>query len=428
MHFGILAARCPLPALQDELVGVGLTPGPPVDPHSPQSDEPIEYVCGEHQGHGYVLDSLFELSSHGDFVVALSQKLQTMVVGCGAETTSGSYWLFAADNGRLLRAYWSCALDLSDPFDEGDWGRDVELEDLDGDGLEELLRHAGLEYGQSTDGRPLYGQPLQQLSSAATLKLPDGSLHERLEQHRALHRIPDGDQPSIGIVLRPAPPSKPTPSSPAGPAPAPSSPAAPTSAPPSPREATAASGAGIVEFALESRRPSPVAALVGAVLVAPYGTVIAGNILLKLLPKPLAYIFAALVGLAIVSFMLRLARRHPAGVLRLEPGGLVHTGAPGGLIAVPTAQLREFVLVDGFLILRRHRGRRIVLDPRRFSVPLTTVAKALADWKGRAGDSAAFASATLAAEQRRQRNQQLLRRAAIVAVALAVIRLLIGHK
>lgn len=187
MHFGILAARCPLSTLEAELAPLGVVAG---DEVASDDELPEELVAGEHRGRSYVVDPMFELSAHGDFVRALSERLQTLVVGCGAETVSGTYWVFAAENGQALRNFWSCAFDLATAFDEGDWCRDLDLQDVDGSGMFALLRRAGFDYDEF-----FAGARKRELVSPTALHLPNGPLHTRLERHRDVNRLlPDDVQ------------------------------------------------------------------------------------------------------------------------------------------------------------------------------------------------------------------------------------------
>jgi hypothetical protein len=185
MHFGILAARCPLSTLEAELAPLGVSAG---DDVTSDDELPEELVAGEHHGRSYVVDPMFELSAHGDFVRALSERLQTLIIGCGAETVSGTYWVFAAENGQALRSFWSCAFDLATAFDEGDWCRDLDLQDVDGRGMFALLRRGGFDYDEF-----FAGARKRELVSPMTLHLPNGPLHARLERHRDLNRLLDDD-------------------------------------------------------------------------------------------------------------------------------------------------------------------------------------------------------------------------------------------
>jgi hypothetical protein len=59
-------------------------------------------LIGEPDGQAFLLDSSMVLSDCPEMLVAMSARLGT-VVGYGAETVSGSYWLVAARDGVLVR-------------------------------------------------------------------------------------------------------------------------------------------------------------------------------------------------------------------------------------------------------------------------------------------------------------------------------------
>jgi hypothetical protein len=67
----------------------------------------------------YVLDPLMALSSNSDFIVTLSRQLSCRVIGAGAETVSGTFWLTAASKGRLLRLHYDQKVSITEPFDIG---------------------------------------------------------------------------------------------------------------------------------------------------------------------------------------------------------------------------------------------------------------------------------------------------------------------
>ncbi len=205
MHFGILAVRCPLATLTAQLAPLGVAAGVELtgdsdgtaSAASTDRELPEELVAGEHAGQSYVVDPMFDLSAHGDLVRQLSAELETIVVGCGAETVSGTFWVFAAENGRALRSYWSCAFDLAVAFDEGDWCRDIDLEASDGSGLFMLLSRAGFDYEAF-----FADAPKRTLESPLELILPNGALHERLERHRQAHQLPEDVRPEPSLALR----------------------------------------------------------------------------------------------------------------------------------------------------------------------------------------------------------------------------------
>jgi hypothetical protein len=207
MHFGIFAAQCPLRELEPILSELGT-----LEPFDPADAQPDDVLFGEHDGQTFMQEGLMELTTNGDFIVQLSERLNTLVVGCGAETVSGSYWLFAADKGRLLRCYWACESELSEPLDEGEWGQGVPLDDLDGEGFITLLRRAGLKYDQF-----LEHFSVRRLELGPTFELPDGPVMRRISEHTKAHQLPANERLAPQLVLRPvhapAPGETPTPSS-----------------------------------------------------------------------------------------------------------------------------------------------------------------------------------------------------------------------
>src|SRR5215475_331401 len=108
MHWGLVAATTSMDALLDELgrhTGE-FTRGEAVGSVSawnPDEDtEEFALAVGERDGRTYLLDTSFMLSDMPDALVAMSHRLG-LVVGGGAETVSGSWWLTVARDGELLR-------------------------------------------------------------------------------------------------------------------------------------------------------------------------------------------------------------------------------------------------------------------------------------------------------------------------------------
>jgi hypothetical protein len=108
MHHGILAASASQADLLAELARhtgefvVGAPVASPYDAEPAARDQGWRMAIGERDGRAFLLDSSMVVSDSADMLVAMSARLGT-VVGCGAETVSGSYWLAAARDGGLLR-------------------------------------------------------------------------------------------------------------------------------------------------------------------------------------------------------------------------------------------------------------------------------------------------------------------------------------
>jgi hypothetical protein len=154
-------------------------------------------VGGELDGRAYLSDGLMMISTNGDLIVELSRELGCLVIGCGAETVSGSFWLFAADHGKRLRIYWACAMELDAALDSGAWARSIKLEDLDASGMRDALASEGFDFDAWCER-----------GTKRILDLPEdsdlgaGSIADEIDAFRETHRIPAGQQPQPRVVLR----------------------------------------------------------------------------------------------------------------------------------------------------------------------------------------------------------------------------------
>jgi hypothetical protein len=165
------------------------------------ADEGWRLAGGELEGRTYLLDTTMLLSTDGDAIVDISRELGCLVVGCGQETTSGTHWLYAADSGNLLRAYWNSYGDMQAAWSKGD-PLDSEdrqpLEDLDGDGLIAALATLGFDYerwASRDDLRELTYDP-------GDADAPAGPLAAELEAFQASGAIPKGKQPKPKVIRR----------------------------------------------------------------------------------------------------------------------------------------------------------------------------------------------------------------------------------
>jgi hypothetical protein len=142
-------------------------------------------------GSSYLLDSAMVLTSNPDLVVSLSSELGCKVASAGAETVSGTFWLVAADSGRLLRLHWNQLSGVTLPLDVGDplaSESRAPLEEIDGKGLVAAIAELGF------DPRPvIYPTPGEKFLWAAE-KLPaSGDLEAQISAHSARYKRPGGD-------------------------------------------------------------------------------------------------------------------------------------------------------------------------------------------------------------------------------------------
>lgn len=219
MHFGILAADLPWAEFQPLLwsrtgrfIDQGIEEGTSFDDLDLEpNDEGYPTLVGEYQGRSYVLDTSSRMSMMGaDFVVELSKAADTLVIGCGAETVSGSYFFLAARSGEVLRQFYQCQALLAEPLDEGDLlptEDEKDFEDFDGEGLIAGLGHFGFDF----DAWTREGQHQLYLYTADEVKASEergvllrGPLAERIDEHNATHALSEEERPSIQLITRDA--------------------------------------------------------------------------------------------------------------------------------------------------------------------------------------------------------------------------------
>ena len=193
MHQGILAANKPWPdllsalqkhcgTLQDQGT---VAPGQWLD--LPQGEDAFHVTSRD--GTSYLLDPALVLTSSPDLVVSLSRELDCMVASVGAETVSGTFWLAAAEQGRLVRLHWNVRSSLTEPFDLGDRlvsENEVPLEDVDGKGLLAAMDGLGLDPGPVMT--PTSGQ--KYLWTGATVPAA-GDLQAQINAHHDRFKRPD---------------------------------------------------------------------------------------------------------------------------------------------------------------------------------------------------------------------------------------------
>jgi hypothetical protein len=207
MHHGILAASASQAELLAELgrhtgeFVVGAPVGCPYDAEPAATDEGWRMAIGEQDGQAFLLDSSMILSNSADMLVAMSARLGT-VVGCGAETVSGSFWLTAARDGGLLRlvfvqhAGMTRGMAMGDPLPSE---AEHPIEDFDGKGLLAAMATLGL------DARPwLEAGPAAVVDYDGARFPDDGPIEQVRSTHYERYQRP-GDEwlSEITVVERP---------------------------------------------------------------------------------------------------------------------------------------------------------------------------------------------------------------------------------
>ena len=213
MHFGVLVAEMRWPELLRHLEA---RTGRFVDQGEVEDSDRIDWLraddlvllAGDLEGKAYLADSSHLLSGGDpDLVADLAADSGTLMIGCGAETASGSYYFIAGRGRELLRHYYHCRMDLARPYERGQPLPTEEAYPFNGDlygvGLKEGLRHFGFDfdrwYEQGQRRALLYidDQLMRELPWPLTL----GPLTLTLEQHRAQWQLPPGQRPRPTVVV-----------------------------------------------------------------------------------------------------------------------------------------------------------------------------------------------------------------------------------
>jgi hypothetical protein len=114
MHFGVLVADMSWPDLLVRLetqTGVFIDQGIVEDLDefdlAPEGKDFL-LLAGELDGKAYLFDTSFFLSGTPDFITNIAADSGKLVIGCGAETVSGTYYLVVARGEEVLRHYYNC--------------------------------------------------------------------------------------------------------------------------------------------------------------------------------------------------------------------------------------------------------------------------------------------------------------------------------
>lgn len=154
----------------------------------PEGEDAFHLVTRD--GRSYLLDPAMVLTSNSDLVVDLSSDFDCSVVALGAETVSGTYWIAAADAGRLRRLHWNVRSGLTEPFDAGEVffsERRVPLDDVDGNGLFACLAELG--FDPSVVTRPTSGGV--RVDWLGTELPPPGPLQREIDAHHERFSRPE---------------------------------------------------------------------------------------------------------------------------------------------------------------------------------------------------------------------------------------------
>jgi hypothetical protein len=206
MHFGVIAGRVSLDVLLRVFgeVGLELRQVRPLDrlEDAPQDRDATYVIAGERDGASYLIDQSMLLSAgQADLLAAAADRTGVLVVGCGAETVSGTFWFSAFDGPDLLRMFWMCRSDLALPFSDG---RPFQSEashpldmDWDGDGIFAALSELGFDYNAWLAVGPYRLLTLEKLA-----ELTHQPLEDALKEHCKRHQLAPEERPEISVVQR----------------------------------------------------------------------------------------------------------------------------------------------------------------------------------------------------------------------------------
>jgi len=152
----------------------------------------------------YVLDKAMVISSLPDTVVALSRQLSCEVVGAGAETVSGSFWLTAARNGRLALLHYDQKVSIAEPLHLGmrlPCEQAHPSDHPDGNGILAAIATLGFSVPVLMQGTPDGGRRWRW----AARRIPEsGAVQKRIDEHRERYTRPGADErlENVTVVRR----------------------------------------------------------------------------------------------------------------------------------------------------------------------------------------------------------------------------------
>jgi hypothetical protein len=174
-----------------------------------------ELAVGDADGRSCLLDGAYMLSSDADLLSRVAVSTGGLVIGAGAETVSGTFYLVVARGDQLIRHYFQCDSDLARPYSVGEpvaGESGAALDDIDGAGLSAVLAAHGFDYDRWRARGPKRKVTWTADHLAHGGPTPwAGPADAALERHRSAHQLAPGTEPPITVQVRvaPAPPKKP---------------------------------------------------------------------------------------------------------------------------------------------------------------------------------------------------------------------------
>ena len=211
MHFGFIAAELPAAELVAQLdarvprfndrgeiesfaeIGSGT------------HDEGWDVVAGDLDGRGYLLDPSYLLSGmEPDLLAGIAAATDKLVIGCCAETVSGSFCCLVARGSEVLRHYYHCHSALDAPYSFGTplpTEGASPLEHINGDGFLALQRHFGFDYERWSKTGPMRRITWTPQWLRDQAPSPSGPLADAVKQHDQAHQLKREERPSIKLRM-----------------------------------------------------------------------------------------------------------------------------------------------------------------------------------------------------------------------------------
>jgi hypothetical protein len=207
MHGAFLLAHCEWPDLRRAIeshCGPLADEGPVSEADWNRMPHDDVFHVTFHGERCYVLDKAMVLSGLPDTVVALSGQLSCEVIGAGAESVSGSFWLTAARNGRLALLHYDQKVAIAEPLHLGmhlPSEAAHPFDHPDGNGILAAIATLGFSVPVLMQGTPDGGTRYRW---AASQFPQSGPVQGQIDQHCQTHKRPHADErlENVTVVRR----------------------------------------------------------------------------------------------------------------------------------------------------------------------------------------------------------------------------------
>jgi len=211
LHFGVLAGELSAAALVAEIGAraprmVEQGPLASLAGFKSANDDGWDLAVGDLDGRGYILDESWAISgSEPDLVADIAASTGALLVGCGGETVSGTFYCVVAQGSKILRHYYHCETELAEPYSVGPpfpSERSAPLDDLQGAGFWEVMKSLGFDLPrweiEAEKRRVTWTADYLETNQAFPCK---GPLAAAIDHHRQKYLLKPEDRPPLTIRL-----------------------------------------------------------------------------------------------------------------------------------------------------------------------------------------------------------------------------------